>query len=190
MKNEITRLVCFDFDGTLVDTGMPETHKPIWKEKTGFIFPAKTFEDSLKFKTNNIRGWWGRKESLDLDVFEFDVKSIVTDSHALAVDKEDTMVIMLTGRRKKLSSEVKKILDSHNLHFDEYRFNYGSDTFSNKIEQLEEILNNNETIMDVELWDDRKPDFIRFNEWGNELVKIGRLKSFKLNEVFNPQWEI
>ena len=34
-EDKITKLSVFDFDGTTVDTGMPDTHKVIYKEKTG-----------------------------------------------------------------------------------------------------------------------------------------------------------
>ena len=55
-KSKITKIEIYDFDGTLVDTQLPDTGKPIWKEKTGEDWPYK--------------GWWGRVESLDMDVFE------------------------------------------------------------------------------------------------------------------------
>ena len=67
-EDQITKLSVFDFDGTTVDTGMPDTHKIIYKEKTGEDWPHK--------------GWWGRPESLDTNIFDFkaipEVKSAYT----------------------------------------------------------------------------------------------------------------
>jgi phosphoserine phosphatase len=39
------RLAVFDFDGTLMNSPMPETGKQEWSEKMGKPFP--------------FRGWWG-----------------------------------------------------------------------------------------------------------------------------------
>jgi len=175
MKGKIiTKLSVMDFDGTLVDTGIPDTHKPIWKEKTGTDWPHE--------------GWWGRKESLDLSVFDFKTKPEVISDYRKEAANENTMVIMLTGRRAKLGAEVKAVLDSKGLTFDDYLFNYGSDTLTNKIEQVEKILTYNPEIIFLEMWDDRNEHIPTFEEWGNNLVKIGRLQNFKMNHIHNPQW--
>ena len=59
-------LVIFDFDQTLMDTLGKEEGLKIWKEKTGQDYPHK--------------GWWGRKESLDLDVFDIEPnEDVLTD---------------------------------------------------------------------------------------------------------------
>lgn len=173
-ENNITKLSVFDFDGTLVDTGTPETHKPIWKEKTGTEYPHK--------------GWWGRKESLDMSVFDFQAKPDVVSAYNQESSNGETMVIMLTGRRPKLGNEVKAILDSKNLSFDLYLYNYGSDTLSNKIEQVNRILGDVPSIVDLEMWDDRNEHIPKFEQWGKELVNSGRLNSFNMNHVHNPQW--
>jgi hypothetical protein len=169
-----TKLSVFDFDGTTVDTGTPETHKPIWKEKTGTDWPHV--------------GWWGRKESLDMSVFDFKAKPEVKSDYMKERSNPDTMVISLTGRRPKLGNEVKAILDANGYNFDAYLYNYGADTLSNKLEQLGKILSEMSSIVSVELWDDRVDHFKTFQQWGKGLVDSGRLEHFHLHKVPNPQW--
>lgn len=170
----IINCAIFDFDGTTVDTGTPETHKPIWKEKTGTDWPHV--------------GWWGRKESLDMSVFNFKAKPAVKSDYMKQRGDANTIVISLTGRRGKLGNEVKAVLDANGYTFDDYLYNYGSDTLSNKLEQMSKILKDIPTIKSFQMWDDRLSHFITFEQWGNGLVDSGRLDFFKLHKVHNPQW--
>jgi hypothetical protein len=168
------KLSVFDFDGTTMDTLYPEIAKPIYKEKTGENWPHQ--------------GWWGRKESLDMDIFDFKPIPEVKKAYQTEKANSDTMVVSLTGRRPKLSNEVEAILHANGYRFDRYLYNYGSDTLSNKLEQLGKLLKEFPSIKSVELWDDRLSHFTTFKQWGNDLVKSGRLDNFKLNEVHNTQW--
>ncbi len=165
----ITKLSVFDFDGTTVDTGTPDTHKPIWKEKTGTDWPHV--------------GWWGRKESLDMSVFNFKAKPNVKNDWQKEWSDPNTLVISLTGRRPKLSAEVEVILDANGYKFDEYLYNYGSDTVSNKLEQMGKILSDIPSIKTISLWDDRVEHISTFKQWGDDLVDNGRLESFNLVHV-------
>jgi len=172
--NQISRIAIFDFDGTTMDTLTPEIGKPIYKEKTGEDWPFK--------------GWWGRAESLNMDIFPFkplpEIKSAFNKERA----SNNTLMVSLTGRRKKLSGEVEAILHANGYKFDRYLYNYGADTLSNKIEQITNLLKEFPTVRTIALWDDRKSHFDTFNEFGKSLVNGGRLDHFKLNEVFNEQW--
>ena len=49
-------LVVFDFDATLIKTTLPDVGKGMWSSHHGIEYPHV--------------GWWGRKESLDSDVFD------------------------------------------------------------------------------------------------------------------------
>ena len=102
---------------------MPETHKIIYKEKTGEDWPHK--------------GWWGRPESLDMNIFDFKAIPEVKSAYTIERQRPNTMVISLTGRRPKLSNEVEAILNANGYVFDKYLYNYGKDTLSNKIEQID-----------------------------------------------------
>lgn len=99
------RLAIYDFDGTLIDSPEPNPGKEIWKEKTGQEYPHV--------------GWWGRKESLDTDVFE--IKPFPEILKRLEKDREaeDTHVIILTSRLEKLRSELENILNLNNIRVDE-----------------------------------------------------------------------
>lgn len=174
MTNKPIRLVVFDFDGTTVDTGTPETHKPIYKEKTGEDWPH--------------RGWWGRPESLNMEVFDFPAKAEVKEMYEEERTNPNAMVISLTGRRPKLGDKVKAILDVNGYEFDRYLYNYGADTLSNKLEQLGDILSEFPSIREVRLFDDRLEHFVSFNQWGEGLIKSGRLDEYELTEIDNPQW--
>lgn len=166
-----TKLAVFDFDNTLISTPLPDSGKIIWREKTGKDWPHK--------------GWWGRAESLDIEIFEHPIRpEVISDYHAEFADL-NTMVIMLTGRRPSLAKEVKSILDYHKLTFDAYLYNYGGETSVNKRQQMEKILSEIPSIISIELWDDRKLHVQIFQEWGDVLVKTGRLKDFKINLVSN-----
>ena len=55
------RLAVFDFDGTLFDSPEQEDGMRIWSQKTGQQYPHK--------------GWWGRRESLDSDIFDIHILS-------------------------------------------------------------------------------------------------------------------
>jgi len=153
----------FDFDGTLVDTQTPDEGKLIWEDKTGNKWPYK--------------GWWGRKESLDNDVFEQPVIKSTLDYYNSYLGNDDCLNIMLTGRRKKLSYDVEIILSDNNLVFDEYRYNYGGETLKNKIEQLTEILIKNKASVDtLNIFEDRYEHIISFKEFLNKLLENGILK--------------
>ena len=56
---EITKLAVFDFDGTLIDTPLPEFGKQEYKDKTGEEWPHA--------------GWWGQPLSLDSEIFDINI---------------------------------------------------------------------------------------------------------------------
>lgn len=168
-KIKKTSLNIFDFDGTLVRTQVPETGKPLWKEKTGNEWPHV--------------GWWGRKESLDNEIFEQPViEATIAEYKRLIVD-ENGHTIMLTGRRKKLAKEVEIILAANDLTFAEYRYNYGGDTISNKIEQIGNILKEMKDIEEINIFEDRIEHIGIFKQYFEGLFDKNRLKMFRIYQV-------
>jgi len=99
------RLTIYDFDGTLINTYSPEIGKPMWEEHYN--------------KQYQYKGWWGRKESLDTDVF--DIKPFPNVLAQLNKEKAtpDTQVIILTARMEKLRPFVEKILNDNNIVVDD-----------------------------------------------------------------------
>lgn len=165
-----TSLAIFDFDGTLVRTQMPDEGKIIWKEKTGNDWPHK--------------GWWGRKESLDNEIF--DQKPIADVRQEYLREKtDDTLMIMLTGRMPKLSKEVEIILADNDYVFDEYRYNYGGSTINNKLKQINEIMKNNPDLDYISLYDDRLEHIPMFKDLLVKFKKSGRIDRFNIFHVNN-----
>jgi hypothetical protein len=100
----IKRLAVFDFDGTLMDTPMPDTGKLQWEEKMGKPYP--------------FSGWWGRPESLDLQVFDIKPFPSVLAQLKKEVVTPGTYVLILTSRMEKLRPEVQAVLDANKIKVD------------------------------------------------------------------------
>ena len=166
---EITKLAVFDFDGTLVDTPLPDVGKKEYKEKTGKDWP--------------FPGWWGQPLSLDLSIFDMPTVPMVMSAYKKEKISPDTCMVMLTGRMVKLGDMVKKILDSKGLTFDEYHFNRGGSTETAKMKTMESLLEKYPKVYELEMWDDRLAHIPVFQSWGDSLVKSGRLKRFNINVV-------
>ena len=130
----------FDFDGTLVDSQTPDEGRTIWKEKTGNDWPHK--------------GWWGRKESLDMDVFDQNVIPRVKAEYDKDTGKEENLMVMLTGRRSKLSGEVEKIIHANDMTFHKYLYNYGNSTLDNKVEQIGNLMSEFKGIEFISIFED------------------------------------
>jgi hypothetical protein len=169
MDKKITKLSVFDFDQTIVNTPIPENGKVEYRIKTGKEWPHV--------------GWWGRPETLDMDIFDITTNPIVKKDYKQEKSNESTLVVLLTGRMGKLGDLVKKITDSLGLFFDEYHFNYGGTTEVFKTKTLSKLLEKYVDIDEVELWDDRESHVVIFEAWGAEQLASGRIKTFKLNIV-------
>lgn len=166
----VTSIKIFDFDDTLVHTELPDTGKIKYEKATGEPYPHV--------------GWWGRSESLDIDIFEHPVNPDIHREWQKAwSERPNTLVVMLTGRRKKLSNEVERILDKYNLKFDKYLYNYGGDTMPNKIEQMGNLLQEYPDVRVITFWDDRKSHWEHFEKFGDDLVNSGRLDKFNMIRV-------
>ena len=176
-----TKLYVFDFDDTLIRTPLPEKGRVIRQQFHGFPFPSKSEEEVEQ--NRKITGWWGRKESLDMETFDMSMVPEVKSAYDNIKNNPDVMKIMLTGRRGKLSNEVRAILDSKGLDFDMYLYNNKSDTLSAKIDYLNDILSSNPSIVDVVLHDDRDEHIATFQAWGDGLVANGRLENFTMNHI-------
>jgi hypothetical protein len=157
-NDNITRIAIFDFDGTLVNSPLPEEGMAEYEEKTGEKWPYK--------------GWWGRKESLDMEIFDIQpIRSVLADYRA-EKGNPDTLLVMLTGRIQKLALEVEGILSNYGLTFDEYHYNNGGSTLTYKINTLNEILSQHPNVKSIAMWEDRVEHIEPFKAWGNNLKDI------------------
>jgi len=131
------RLIIFDLDGTLIDSPQEELGKKVWYEKTGEPYPHK--------------GWWGRKESLDTEVFN--IKPFPNVLAQLEKEKAipDTKVIILTARREKLRPYVEKILNDNGIVVDDIILKRGNETKGDVILKIE---NYNQDLDEIVVYDD------------------------------------
>lgn len=150
------RLISFDFDDTLCHTPKPEEGEKIWLEKTGTVWP--------------YNGWWGRSESIDPEIFYVPLNQWVYAKYLEAVADPDNYVILATGRLKKkegMLDNVMKILNQHNLSFDEVHLNWGGDTYNFKTKLFEEKIEEL-GVKEFVMYDDRHEHLVRFEEWAAE----------------------
>jgi len=131
------RLAVFDFDGTLIDSPQKEEGKKQWEKVKGEKYPYD--------------GWWGRKESLDTDVF-----NIKPFPHVLAqLEKEkatpDTAVVIITSRMEKLRPEIEKIMDMYSIVVDDVLLKRGNE---GKGDVILKIKNYNQDLKEIVVYDD------------------------------------
>ena len=160
-KDEIKKVSIFDFDGTLIDTELPDTGKAIWKEKTGEDYPHK--------------GWWSKKETLDVDVFENKPFDDIVANFEVEKANPNTHVVLCTGRIIKLTTPVHKILDKYGFEFDDIILNgdrrFGgkgmdNNTLAYKVRVLGHMVKEFPNIEELEFWDDRASQHPTFIQWG------------------------
>lgn len=157
-SDDITRIAVFDFDGTLVNSPLPDEGKMEYEEKTGQKWP--------------YGGWWGRAESLDGEIFDIQtIPSVISDYRAERKDP-NTLVVMLTGRIKRLAPQVEQILSDNNIDFDEYHYNDGGSTLTFKINVLNQLLSEHPNVTSIKLWEDRVEHADSFKAWGGTLKNI------------------
>jgi len=165
---DINKIAIFDFDGTLMDTPHAEEGKREWEEKTGSPYPH--------------RGWWSKRESLDTEVFDIQpIKSTISD-YVIESDTPNTYVVMLTGRLPNQKDQVEDILHSNDIVFDEYHYKDDGDTLNSKLNTIVSLLNRFPNTELIEMYEDREPHAIAFEEWGKE-----NGVNLKVNLVTKPQ---
>lgn len=172
----IKKVVVFDFDKTLCFTPEPEEGKKLWLEKTGMQFPHD--------------GWWGKPESLNLDVFYIPTNPWVLQKYREASADPESYVVLVTGRLIRLQHKVEKVLEFHKLDFDEVLCCDGGGTYPFKCRTFERLIREFEP-KKIVLYDDRHEHIVRFrDEWARkqpcEVQIIDVTKSDKTPMVVNP----
>lgn len=151
------RLEIYDFDSTLFFT--PDNTKEnikSWEEKTGKLW--------------NKKGWWGKLESIDIDVFDIKANIEVVKSAKIGCLDPGTLCILMTGRIPRFEPVVRLLAQREGLEFQRYIFN-GSNhpTLDFKIKMMKDILNEFPDIKHVEIWEDRVLHVQEFTEFGKTL---------------------
>ena len=154
----IKNIYVFDFDGTLIDSTLPEEGKKQWAEHHGRAYPHL--------------GWWGRSDSLDPKVFQLKPIPGIQAEYDRARKDPEGLVIMLTSRLEKLRKYVIHHLDDNDFIFDDYLFKRGK---LEKSDRIDHLLLQYPEVEKVEIWDDRLKEITLYNAWqpeANVEVKI------------------
>ncbi|MFW6219960.1 MAG: hypothetical protein ACOC33_03895 [bacterium] len=132
------KLIVFDFDQTLFSTPEPEDGKKIWKEKTGEEYPQN-------------KGWWGRPESLDNEMFDIKPLPNIYSKFKKDVSNPNNYVIILTARQEKLRPQVEKILNDNNIKPDELIMRSGN---KDKGDIILDFVKENPDLKSITVYDD------------------------------------
>ena len=159
---EINKIVVIDFDNTLFYTPEPERGKKRYEAMTGEKYPHQ--------------GWWGRKESLDMDIMSIEPNEEIVEKYRECDEDPRCMTVLCTGRLSKLSDSVRDILKRHRIFFDEENFNPGASTLTYKLETLER-LHRQYPDATITLYDDRDDHIPSFQQWaadkeGAEIIHV------------------
>ena len=188
------KLAVYDFDGTLVDSPQPETGVKQWSDYYHKPYPYKA-------------GWWGKSESLDLNVFDFKIHPIIVAKLRDDYSDPDTYVLILTARLEKLRSQVEAILKAKGIPYNKLVMNSTGkmdkgnviihymqkfpeleeidvyDDMQNKLDKLEEyttIRNNLPDTIDYKIYHVQNGEFFLIDEFGKE-----RLNKLIYEEIIN-----
>ena len=137
MEKIFKRLCVIDLDGCLLDTPHPETGKPEWEKHYNKKFP--------------YTGWWGRKESLDTEVFNIKPFPNVLAQLNKENNTPDTRVIILTSRREKLRPEIENVLKLNGIVVDDVILKRGNEGKGDVILRIESY---NQDLKEIVVYDD------------------------------------
>ena len=162
----ITTLSFYDFDGTLMDTPLPDSGKEVWKEKTGEEYPHV--------------GWWGRAESLDPEVFDIQPFPAILNQLRSDTAKSDTYTVMLTSRLEKLRPQVLRLLEIHGITFDDYSLKLGSD--GDKDDRIKKYLQKFPDVDTINVYDDRDKEMRVFSRMKSELGDQYQINVYRVTD--------
>jgi hypothetical protein len=160
----IKRLIAFDFDGTLSNSPEPQEGMQIWKEKTGQDYPHK--------------GWWGRPESLDTNIFDIQLFDGVLNLLKMEDKDPEAYVIILTSRREKLRPQLEKILADNKVHVDKV------DMKTLEISKGQKILDYIKEFPDlreIDVFDDRESDIESYKQIQSQIPEKINFRIFCAN---------
>ncbi len=131
----LTKLSVFDFDGTLFKSpDKPKNYKGNWwiEEKS---LSSKTVGEVSPDSLWNMR--------------------VVRDAQE-ELSNSNAFCIMMTGRIGNVFEDrIKELLLQKNLNFKVVKFNsFGQDAGDFKVKEIKEILKNNPSIKNIEMWED------------------------------------
>ena len=171
---KIKKICFYDFDDTLFDT--PDDGRLIWKEKYG-----KEFSESE---------WWKVPESLDLKVFNEEIKPNKNVLSRLENDNDEKKIltVLLTSRIIELKSCIEKVLNKYKIKLDEYSLKYEG---KNKGVRVKEILKKYPDVEAIDIYDDKDKELKIFfnlkkeikNKYNINIYKVINGKIKKLSNI-------
>lgn len=158
MGKEIN-LAYFDFDGTLVNSPLPEPGKQIWSEYYNKPYPHI--------------GWWGRVESMDPDVFTIKTRPQIHEEWKKYYNL-GYKTFILTSRQPKFEPFIKDILDNNNVIMDDIFTVKGNKTKGERIlEQAKQYIEQGYIVKNIVFFDDRMKEIAAVSAIVEDLSVLG-----------------
>lgn len=173
-RQRCSRVVIYDFDGTIFNSPDREQGETTYFEATGRTFP--------------FPGWWGRLESLmppvvpDKPGKEWLIEATIA-AYREDIKDQDAEIILMTGRPFKNRKRVLEICGHFDLTFHEHYFRgqpgqRGRDTLEIKSNFIQDLMNPKLKIL--EIWEDRPEHVSAFldaakrwkSNYSNHLEKV------------------
>jgi hypothetical protein len=170
MKN--IQLAFFDMDGCLMDTPHPEVGKKQWAEHYGKEYPAQ--------------GWWGRLESMDLDVFNIKPKNEVLNYYKELYSK-NVICRILTSRLPKFEPLIKSLLIDNDIDMEEILTMKPPYTKGERIvHTVAKYTLQGYIVTDIYFFDDRNKEIVTVEAVRSQIEKLGiRLHITKIQSDAN-----
>lgn len=137
----------FDFDGSLIDSALPDPGKKIWSEFYGKPYPHI--------------GWWSKPESLDTKVFKCEPREVAYNAYLDYEELLDTYNYILTSRIPKLKQELAEVLSINGIIMDDILCAKDNLTKGQRIlEVIATHTNKGETVAMINVWEDRNKEIV------------------------------
>ncbi len=151
-NDKIKRLCVMDFDDTLISSPTPDIGKPMWEKYYNKPYP--------------YQGWWGRPESLDLEVF--DIKPFPSVLSQLKKEQvtPNTYVMVLTSRMEKLRPQVEAVLNKNNIHVNKVEMKRAE---GDKGIKLLRYVEQNPDLKVINVYEDRDTDIASYEAIRNQI---------------------
>lgn len=163
--NKINKLVFFDYDGTLGDSPDPEKGMIQYKEKTGKDWPHK--------------GWWGHVETLDHNIFDFNLFEPIINILNKSNNEPTTRTVILTARVGKFKNIITQILKKFNIHVDDIQV---KDENLDKDERIESYIRFYPNLKQIDIYDDREKELVLFKSLKEKLINDIEVNIFQCDK--------
>jgi len=138
------------------------------------------FDDTL-FKTPYPENWgyMDTPLSLSLNKWKFEVNEEVIEDYKKEYINNNSKVILLTNRISDVETELKTVLDSHLIFFDEYLPIKGKDVNRSKGQRVLQLLKKYPQVNEIEYWEDKDKHIVDvlnvLKDFPNVNIKINKI---------------